>query len=212
MKRFRSPVCLLTGIQYFENIRTQYGRLLTLFLMKFHSTISMWFFIFLIGFLSLIGLMWIFPVPAAATGMLHPTYSTMLKSGTSVSAVPVSKWLAFFFGIGVLGTFSFLLVIGAQKSSAIINRQINRSLLVGIVVYFAMYGLMMLAYWNYEPGGDFFLGFPLPTAWMLLGLGLMPLFFSALYIIKFDTWVISQEEINRFHEIVAARRKREETE
>lgn len=180
--------------------------------MKSLSDISMWLFIFLVGFLFLIVLIWIFPVPTAATGMLHPTYSTMLKSGTSVAAVPLSKWLAFFFGIGVLGTFSFLLVIGAKKASAVKNRKINRSLLLGIGIYLAMYGWMMLSYWSYEPGDGFFLGFPLPTAWMLIGMGLMPLFFTVLYIVNFNNWVISPEEIATFQQIVAARRKREEAE
>ena len=49
--------------------------------------------------------------------------------------------------------------------------------------------------------------FPLPTAIMLYGLWAMPLVFVVLYVVKFDRWIVTEEDMTRFREIVESRRR-----
>ncbi len=170
-----------------------------------------WYFYFLISFLVLLVLLFLSTPPEAVAGQLHPDYSTMLKSGSSVASAPLPKWLAYFFGLGVLGFFVLSLLLGARKASPEKNKQILKYWLIGTAVYVIVYTWMIIVYWQYAQGdaNSFFLGFPAPTAWMLFGLGMIPLFFTLVYILKFDELVVSPEELKQFQAIVAERRRRE---
>ena len=173
------------------------------------ENIVKWFFGFLVAFVFLIALLWVLPAPEAATGRLHPEYRTMLQSGESVADRPATKWMAWLFGWGVIGVFGFVLFIGAYKKNREKRRQIYRALLFGLILYLAVYTSMVVAWWSYHADGSavWIWGFPTPTAWMLYGLWFAPLFITFIYIFKFNDWILSAEELEVFHKIVAEKRK-----
>ena len=163
-----------------------------------------WFLVFLLFFLVLIGLLVLLPVPSNPAGGQHPEYQTMLKSGSSVVAITSSKWLAYAFGLGVLGLFGFSIFLGAQKNPKAKNRKIQNWLWVGTALYLLVYTLMVFSYWDYAQTDQpaFWGGFPAPTAWMLFGLGIVPILFTCIYVFKFKEWVITKEELEQFNELI----------
>ena len=168
-----------------------------------------WFFGLLLFFIVLIIILWINPL-SFATGQAHPEYSTLLKSGSSVMESTLVKWVAFLFGICIIGFFCLCVLIGARKVGKD-QKRMYRYLFLGIVVYFLFYGVTVFSYWKYmaSRADSFVLGFPVPTAWMLYGLGFAPILMTFVYLLKFDDWVLSPNEIERFKEILEARRNRE---
>lgn len=166
------------------------------------------FFIFLLLVLGLIFLMYAFPIPQGSTGIPHGDIPTMLKGTNAVTQHSSSKYLSFFFGVGILGILTFCLLIGARKSN--VGRKIQYTVLAMIAVYFAGYVLMCQSYWSYSLGNNdqFWGGFPIPTAFMLYWLWGCPLILTSVYIWKFDEWVISPDEIKEFKTIVEQRNKK----
>lgn len=169
------------------------------------------FLVFLGLFLVCIGFMLGTGQLENPTGQIYETYQSMLVSGTSVASHPILKWMALFFGIGILIVFSFIMFLGFRKGGRKLNPQLKQSLLAGMGLYIACFIIMTIVYWQYHDGTnlEYFMGVPSPTAWMLFGLGLAPLYFTTIYIIKFNDWVISPEELDEFHDIVRKRRLRE---
>lgn len=167
------------------------------------------YFVLLIGILILLGsIFWSTP-PENATGFIHESFPTMQHSGTSVAESADAKWLAYFFGVGILLIFVLTLALGAQKSSPSKNRFIIRLIVTGALIYLFAFTAMVIAYWQFtgEQSIKYVLGFPLPTALMLFALGAAPFVFTIFYILKFDDWIITPEELQQFRTIVAARRE-----
>ena len=56
----------------------------------------------------------------------------------------------------------------------------------------------------------YLLGFPISTAAMLFLFGiLIPTFPIAVYLVMFSRWILTPEDIERFEDLIAARRNRE---
>ncbi len=167
------------------------------------------FFALLTGFLLLVVVLWFVVPPEGAMGYVNEAYPTMRNGGASLSSKSSTKWLSFLFGLFILGVFGMCLAIGYRKRGQI--GAIRKWLIIGIVSYIGVYTMMVISYWNYIDGvGEttYFLGVPAPTAWMLYGVWFFPLFFTILYIRKFDEWVITPEELERFHELVAENKEK----
>ena len=163
------------------------------------------FFLIFIGFMLSTGQL------ENPTGQIYETYQSMLVSGTSVASHPTLKWMALFFGIGILIVFGFTMFLGFRKGGKKLNHKLIQHLCVGMGLYIASFIVMTVVYWQYHDGTnlDYFLGVPAPTAWMLFGLGLAPLYFTVIYIVKFNDWVISPKELDEFHDILRKRKLRE---
>ena len=153
----------------------------------------------------LIAGLWIYQPLNVPTGQLHPEYSTMLRSGESVAADPLVKWMAYLFGLGIISIFALALLIGARKEDPGKQRGLSRALGWGLGAYFIVYTLFVIVYWQYagEATTGFALGFPIPTAMMLYALGFVPLVMTFVYLVKFRDWVLTEEEEERFKEIMA---------
>ncbi|MCH2084843.1 MAG: hypothetical protein MK226_20825 [Saprospiraceae bacterium] len=170
------------------------------------------FMVFLGLFLVFIGFMLGIGPLENPTGQQYEVYQSMLVSGTSVASHPILKWMALFFGVGILIVFGVFMSLGFRKAEKKLNAKLKQHLFVGMGLYIASFIVMTMVYWQYHNGDNFgyFLGVPSPTAWMLFGLGLTPLYFTIIYIIKFNDWIISPEELDEFQEIVRKRKQREE--
>jgi len=169
--------------------------------------ISHWLLIFLLFFGGVTLALLLGDVPDQSTGMVHEQFKTMAHSGARVVDAEEVKWLAYLFGIGVIGVFGFAVSFGAKRREQL--KEIKPWLIIGVVAYLLVYTLLTLNYWDYAiEGNDKIIGgLPAPTALMLYGLGMIPLIISLVYIIKFRDWVLTEEDEIRFQEIIARRAK-----
>lgn len=172
--------------------------------------ISHWFLIFLLAFGIVTGLVLFLEQPKHPTGMVHPDFKTMAHSGESIIVMDHTKYLAYFFGLGVIGVFGFAVSFGAKKNGQFIG--IKPWLFIGLIAYLLMFTLMTVKYWNYSYYGEagYFAGYPWPTALMLYGLSTVPLILTIVYIVKFKSWVLKEEDEQRFQELVKARDLKEQ--
>jgi len=174
------------------------------------DTIVKIFFAFLLAFGILIIALWTSDVPHNATGIVDAEYKTLLHSGQTVASTSTTKWLAYFFGMGIICIFGFVLFMGGRKKEVAIRKQVYRVLAIGLVLYLLVYTAMVTSWWNYVETNsmEYFMGLPKPTAWMVFGMLLIPFFISYFYITKFEDWIYTKEDEKRFLEIMANRERR----
>jgi len=168
--------------------------------------------VLLIAVLAMIVAMANVPPVQQASGILHPEYKTMLKSGNSVVISTPVKWLAYLFGLGILGIFTWFVFIGARKKQPEKRKRINRTLGIFFLFYVIIFSLMVFSYWDYSvaEGNNYFWGFPIPTAWMMYPFWFSPIIITLVLIFRFDDYVINDEELAAFNALVKARKAKRE--
>lgn len=139
--------------------------------------------------------------PDGATGIPHEQFGQLLKSGTSQAEMPVVKWLAYLFGLAIIGVFGFGIYIGMLKNGK--TGPPANWILFGFFLYMLVYSGMTNSYWSYDPNDPvYFGGFPAPTAWMIYGMWAFPAFFTILYNYFFHSWYLKDEDMERFEELL----------
>ncbi|MEM6763534.1 MAG: hypothetical protein AAF824_23120 [Bacteroidota bacterium] len=137
-------------------------------------------------------------LPSEVSGQgTHSEFSSMRSSGWILTDFPLIKGLTFILGLLILGIFTISTYLGVKNSSGDSNRLLVFIWGVGFLLYSLMYGMLLFSHVTYI-GGDnpsYLGGLPAPTAWMLYGLGVIPIIFTLIYIFKFDQWVLSQEDL-----------------
>lgn len=151
----------------------------------------------------LIGIMIGYEILPKASGTIDPEFKSLLISGTPINENAVLRWVSFAFGFVIVSIFLCCLFIGAREN----NPTIKRILWIGAILYLAVYTLMVSSWWDYTENNsfDYFLGLPIPTAWMMFGLLLSPFFLSFFYITQFDNWVYGPEDEAKFRAIMIKR-------
>lgn len=174
------------------------------------DTVVKIFFGFLLAFGLLIVALWMADVPQNAIGTVDSDFKTLRHSGQTVATTSATKWLAYLFGMGILGIFGFVIFIGGRKQDADIRKKMYRVLGIGMFLYFLVFNAMVNSWWNYVDTNsmEYFMGLPKPTAWMFFGLMVIPFFMSFFYITKFNQWVYTDEDEARFKEILEKRKQR----
>ncbi len=169
---------------------------------------SQWILLCLLGLGIVILLMLLSDPPIASTGKVHEQFNTMAHSGSSVTASSQVKWLAYFFGMGIILIFGFAVSMGAKKYGRF--GDIKKWLFIGVIAYLLVFTLLTFSYWNYTEDYqlNIFGGLPAPTALMLYGLGTIPIVLTIVYVTKFRNWILTEEEEKRFKEIVKRRNER----
>ena len=129
-----------------------------------------------------------------ATGVPHPDYPGMFVSPTNIDHNPLTRWLGYLFGLGVICLFGSMLLIGNRKNSRATS--MKPWLIVGIILYLTAYTFMVMSHWSYTHSSDvqFILTMPKPTAWMIYVVWFIPLVITIGYIIRFEDAIISEEE------------------
>lgn len=150
------------------------------------------------------------PEPPGAGATVHPLYETMQRSGdaaTRSAPVLAAGWIL---GLLEIAFFVALLALGARHHEEL--GAIRTSLLVGLGLFAGVFSAMVVAYRGYvgEAQPELVLAFPRPSTWMLYGLWPVPLYFLLLYVLRFDRWILSRQQLDAFHRIVARRRERGE--
>ena len=154
--------------------------------------------------------LWYFPTPNQVAGSTDEVYNTLQISGSTANENTTSKWLSFFYGLGIVGLFSCTLYMSLTASSKQANGSFITIMGFGVALYIGVYIAMVNSWWSYTQTNsmDYFLGLPKPTAWMF-GLMLTPLFFSLLYFIKFEQWIYTKEDEKQFQKILENRKNKQ---
>lgn len=146
------------------------------------------------------------PEVADGHGAPHRTFArSMQHGGPGLERHERVMELGWMFGMLQIVFFVCCLALGTRSAGGH-----RRALLAGGVIYGMAFTLMMISYRQYAESGSagLFLGFPAPTAWMFFALWPAPVFFLVLYVVRFDRWILTSKDMDRFREIVAARRQR----
>ncbi len=142
-------------------------------------------------------------------GFNHETIPQLQQGGSGWGRHGRLLWAGLAFGLLQIFFYVACLALGAQRQGQL--GPLKWPLLIGGLIYSAIYSAMILAYRTYAAELDHSLVwiFPLPTALMLFGLWPAPALFIVLFIWGFDRWIMRPEDHERFRQIIAARRQRE---
>ena len=96
------------------------------------------------------------------------------------------------------------LTLGVRKRS-----QRRGPFLVVGALFVLLFTLLILSDAAYARGESerLVLSFPLPTALMLYGVYGIPVLFMVIYTVKFDSWILTPEDIERYHKLVKEKRE-----
>lgn len=142
-------------------------------------------------------------------GIQHPEFSTMQVGGDGEARLGPILWVGWFFGISQIAMFVAMLALGMRKKTGLGPTKVL--LLLGLVIFAGIFTLLVLSYRSFMLGDntDIVLGFPIPTAWMIYGIWLFPIFFVILYVLKFNTWYLTDADLKRFQGLLEeTKRKR----
>ncbi len=161
----------------------------------------------------LIGIMAISDHIPGLTGGSDTQYPSLLISGRPMAQFSQLKIVSLLFGVCIITIFLLCVTLGAQKANSRIQNNINKTILIGAILYLGVFLWMVTCWWSYTEtySYDYFLGLPKPTAILMFGLLFTPLIFSFFYITQFDEWVYSQEDEERFKEIIRTRQSKNTT-
>ena len=159
--------------------------------------------------LLLISIFFIIRSPEVDNVVVHPQFETMLHSNAEIKASSKFPWLGGLFGILILCLFILFVLVGLDNKSEKLTRTGRLTFWIGGVIYLLAFVILLTVHWNYVRSGGvtFFAGFPLPTSILLYGLVTAPIYFTFLYILKFNQWIISVEDQKQFKNILEARKK-----
>ncbi|RMG85209.1 MAG: hypothetical protein D6714_06380 [Bacteroidetes bacterium] len=168
------------------------------------------FFGFLLFFGAIISALCLYPAPDKPTGMPDPDFPTLLRSGETVLADPVTATFAWLFGFGILTLFGLAMFMGTGKKDPRRRKKLQTLVMVGIGATIGVYTLLFWSWIHYTATNDmhYILGLPKPTFWMLFGVMFTPLIITIGYLVKFDDWIVSEKELDTFRKIVEARKAR----
>jgi hypothetical protein len=142
------------------------------------------------------------PEPPGGHGVDHPVHAQMRAGGDGAARHAPVLWIGWAFGAAQIAFFVGVLALGASKAGRL--RGLGAPLLLGGLVFAAIWTAMILAYRAYahQSAPALILAFPLPTALMLFALWPMPIFFILLYFFGFNRWVLAPEDRRALDELL----------
>ncbi len=167
-------------------------------------------FVLLLSLCACLTWVWLTPQPPFAAGEPHPSFSTMLHGGDGWARHERILVPGSIFGLLSITLTVSLMALGLARDGRLVSGA--RALLIGWGLFMAIFVALVWTYRGYATEGSetLILGFPPPTAWMLYGIWFFPFYFMILYITRFDEWVMSGDEIARFHRMVEQHKRAEQ--
>lgn len=157
----------------------------------------------LLALCLVVGIALFWEEPPDSQGYGHGELRTMRQGGTGERHAQV-LWLGAAFGILQLLLFVACLGFGLRGARGS-SRAKRRALLLGGVLYLAVFMVLVLTYQDYvKDPTRLLVSLPPPTAVMLWVLWPFPLYFVLVYSLKFEDWVFREEDSRRFRELVDA--------
>jgi hypothetical protein len=115
-------------------------------------------------------------------------------------------WAPWLLAIGIPGSFSAIMILGATRGS----RGIGSLTIPFLFVFIVLAGGFCLALAlpaNEASGSSLLLGLPLRAAIVIYGVGLLPIFvLPVAYALTFDTQTLNESDIERVRELARASR------
>jgi hypothetical protein len=148
------------------------------------------------------------PEPEGAQGVDHPRISAMKHGGSGLDRHVRLLWLHWGFGVLTILVLVTLVALGARSRDKL--RGLGGWLLVSGAGYVAAWTWLTMTYkeYMYDSSGALFLAFPAPTAVMMYIFLPVSLIFNVLYVAGFKRWVLSDDDLAAYEELVAARQAR----
>ena len=149
-----------------------------------------------------VALQWV-DTPAALRAIPHTQFpDTLLQRDLHPTSDSTGRWLALTFGLLEIGLFLSFLLLSVRCTRA----QWVWLSLIG-VLHGAVFVAMFVADFYYASGQLrlIVLGFPLPTALMIYGVGGIPLLFAVLYFLRFESMVLTPKDLRQVERIVLER-------
>lgn len=144
--------------------------------------------------------------PRQAT--LHATFPTTMLQGTpAVERQAGVRWWGLAFGLLEIAFFAGCLMIGLRP---VLGRM---RIFIGLgALHAAAFGLMFIADYYYSIGElrTLTMGFPIPTALMIYGVGGVPVVFILLYMFWFDRLILTADDMLKLERIVQEKRQQSE--
>jgi hypothetical protein len=143
-------------------------------------------------------------------GIAHSEFAGMQQSGVDAEPDAGLLWLGWSFGALQIAFFAAMLALGARSRRGL--RGLGVPLIAASLVYLAIWSALVLAYRSQASAEDpaLLLGFPAPTAWMLFALWPCPLIFTLYYVIGFDRWIATPEDLAELDRTLARLRAESE--
>jgi hypothetical protein len=151
--------------------------------------------------------------PENAAGGTHLKFTKAMNEGGDARARHEGKLIVgWIFGLAQVALFTGLLALGARKRGQL--GRFKTPIAIGGAAYAAVWTLLVVTYRSYMLGEnqELYLSFPAPTAVMLYGIWLVPIFFVVVYLLYFDRVYFTKEDAERFEQILEAKRRRERRE
>ncbi len=166
------------------------------------------FLALLVALLLIIGVSFLMPGATQPTAQVHPEAPSLLQSTGGLAERPATLWLGYVMGLLMVGIMAVAVWIGLRKRDG--ATPLNRWMMAAFAGYALVFTALVAAYASYtvSPEAVFFAGFPAPTAWMIYGMWLFPLVFVGLYMALFDRWVLTDQDLARFDDLVKENRRR----
>ena len=146
-----------------------------------------------IGLCLLLGIALMIPEVPGGHGVPHPDFPSMLQGG-DVSRHDSTLWLGWTMGVVEIAFFVGLLAMGTRGRGTFPFEA--RFMVIGLIAFIAVFSAMVFTY--AAEINPIVLGFPLPTALMFYGVGGVPVIFILLYMIRFDPWVLTDDQLDDF--------------
>jgi uncharacterized membrane protein len=137
----------------------------------------------------------------------HPNYETMQRAPDGMERNGPVLWLGLSFAVLQFCIFACLMELSLNKQGRLST--FKKPLLVGLLLNVGIFSLMMFAYRIYarDGSGPLIGSFPWPTALMLYGLWPMQIIFVIIYVWYFDRGIFTAQDLEKFQQIVKARRQ-----
>jgi hypothetical protein len=141
----------------------------------------------------------------------HPEFAGMQQSGADAEPDAALLWVGWSFGALQIGFFAAMLALGARSRRGL--RGLGVPLIAASFVYLAIWSALVLAYRSQTNAEDpvLFLGFPAATAWMLFALWPCPLIFTFCYVVGFDRWIATPEDLAKLEQTLERLRAESES-
>lgn len=155
-------------------------------------------FLFLVALLIIVCVSFLLPEASRSTSQVHPEYSSMLKSSGNTASLSSTLWLGYVYGVIMFAVMAVSILIGIQKREKL--GTLGKWMAAGFFMYLLVFTALVYTYSQYthDKHQDFFGGFLLPTAWMIYGMWLFPLFFVFLFTLHFDRWIMTKDDLRQF--------------
>ncbi len=143
------------------------------------------------------------PQVAGQTGVAHPSFETMRHGGDGAERHAGVLYLGWAFGMLTILSFVALIAFGARKAGGL--RGLGWPLICGGTAYVGLWTWLVVAYRDYasEASPSLVAAFPLPTAIMMYALWPVPVVFSVLFVVGFNSWVYSEEDLEEYQRLLA---------